>query len=209
MSKSTSKLFESETPKEMAENAMNLPETDGTETGEKTIDEVINSNPSPVSETADDIIDLNLSAIKKKRVRINKDPNRILELNISDLSITQRMSAAYERLMNYMDEVGKVLSDIPENDTDEEKEKEKLVEDKLKEIDDKMRKELDFIFDAPVSEVCDYGGSMYDPFEGMFRFEHIMDNISKLYETNLNDEFNKMRRRINTKTSKYTKKYHK
>lgn len=207
MSKSTSKLFESETPKEMAENAMNLPETDGTDAGEKTIDEVINSNPSPVSETADDVIELNLSAIKKKRVRINKDPNRILELNISDLSITQRMSEAYERLMKYMDEVGKVLSDIPENDTDEEKEK--LVEDKLKEIDDKMRKELDFIFDAPVSKVCDYGGSMYDPFEGMFRFEHIMDAISKLYETNLNDEFNKMRRRINTKTSKYTKKYHK
>ena len=56
----------------------------------------------------------------------------------------------------------------------------------------------------------DTGGSENEQFpEGMFRFEHIIDAITKLYETNLNSEFSKMRRRISTKTSKYTKKYHK
>ena len=78
----------------------------------------------------------------------------------------------------------------------------------IQDIDDKMREEIDFIFDAPVSKVCADGGSMYDPFEGMFRFEHIIDALSKLYETNLNSEFSKMKRRVSAKTSKYTKKYH-
>jgi hypothetical protein len=118
------------------------------------------------------------------------------------------MSSAYERLLKHMDNVGKVLASLPDDSDEMSKNKEKEISEQLDKIDMEMRKELDYIFDAPVSEVCGYGGSMYDPFDGMFRFEHIMDAITKLYETNLNNEFNSMRRRINAKTSKYTKKYH-
>ena len=67
----------------------------------------------PKSDEADDIQDLNLSAIKKKRFRINGDSNKILELNTSDLTITSRLSKSYERLTKYMDEVGKILSKLP------------------------------------------------------------------------------------------------
>ena len=62
MAKSTSKLVKDEEVK-MEEKVVNLPAQD------------------------DDIQDLNLSAIKKKRFRINGDSNKILELNTSDLSI--------------------------------------------------------------------------------------------------------------------------
>ena len=196
MAKSTSKLFQSEEPKPMKEEAMNLPEEKVEET-------------KKVEEKADDIVDLDISAIKKKRFRINGDPNKILELNTSDLNISTRLSASYEKLTKHMEEVGKILAEVPDGDDGElPAEKESLLLDKLHEIDKKMREEMDFIFDAPVSEVCSDGGSMYDPFEGMFRFEHIIDALSKLYENNLNSEFNKVRKRVNAKTSKYTKKYH-
>lgn len=197
MAKSTSKLFESETPKEMAEDAMNLP----AETG------LFNDNvvDMPVN---DEVVDINLSAIQKKRFRINGDNSKILELNTSDLGIVTRMSSAYERLVKYMEEVGKILADLPEDDSELSNGRDAEILKQLDAIDAEMRKELDYIFDAPVSEVCGYGGSMYDPLNGMFRYEHIMDALSKLYENNLNSEFNAMRKRINAKTSKYTKKYH-
>ena len=196
MAKSTSKLFKEENPEVMKEDAMNIPEEN-----EK---KVVNI---PVSNDDEEIVDLNLSAIKKKKFRINGDSNKILELNTSDLTITSRLSKAYERLTKYMDEVGKILSNLPDGE-DEMAEVEDTVNEQLKAIDDKMRKEIDFIFDAPVSSVCADSGSMYDPFEGMFRFEHIIDALSKLYESNLNSEFSKMKKRVSAKTSKYTKKYH-
>ena len=191
MAKSTSKLFKEEEPKEMQKDALNLPE-------EKKVPE----------EPVEDIQDINLSAIKKKRFRINGDPNKILELNTSDLGISSRLSSAYERLTKNMEEVGEILSGLPDDESELTDEKEEIIQEKLQEIDAKMKKEMDYIFDAPVSEICCDGGSMYDPFEGMFRFEHIIDALTKLYETNLNSEFSKMKRRVSAKTSKYTKKYH-
>lgn len=203
MAKSTSKLFESEVPKEMNEEAMNLP---AEETEKKELSEQVEEPEE--SEPVEEVQDINLSAIQKKRFRINGDKNRILELNTSDLSISSRLTVAYDKLTKCMDKVGKVLASLPDDEDEDSEEKEQAIAEQLKVIDDEMRKQLDYIFDAPVSEVCGYGGSMYDPFNGMFRFEHIIDAISKLYETNLNNEFSKMRKRVNAKTSKYTKKYH-
>jgi len=205
MSKSTSKLFQSEEPKEMQEDAMNLPE----EVKEEVKEEVIPKEQTSVINTphiTDDIQDVNISAIRKKRFRINGDSNKILELNTSDINITSRLSSAYERLTKHMEEVANILSSLPEDTIGEEQEK--LVRENLDKIDAEMRKEVDYIFDAPVSDICCDDGSMYDPFDGMFRFEHIIDAITKLYETNLNSEFSKMKRRVSAKTSKYTKKYH-
>ena len=105
MTKSTSKLFQSEDPKEMKEDAMNLPE-EKTETVEQ-VNEVLAQEKIPEEQTEvidtpasepEDIQDIDLSAIKKKRFRINGDSSKILELNTSDLSISSRLSAAYERL---------------------------------------------------------------------------------------------------------------
>lgn len=222
MAKSTSKLFQSEAPTPMKEDAMNVPEevkqlepikeAMAAEVKEMLAEEKIPEEQTEVIDTPasepEDIQDIDLSAIKKKRFRINGDSNKILELNTSDLNISSRLSLAYNRLTQYMDEVGTVLADVPDNDDELTSEQETLVEEKLQEIDLKMREEIDYIFDAPVSDVCADTGSMYDPFEGQFRFEHIIDALSKLYETNLNREFNMMKRKVAAKTSKYTKKYH-
>ena len=39
----------------------------------------------------DEIIDLNIDGIKKQRFRINGDPDSIIELNLSDLNIRERL----------------------------------------------------------------------------------------------------------------------
>ncbi len=209
MAKSTSKLFQSEEPKGLKEDALNLPE----EVKEKVVEETIPEEKTEVIETppvkGDDIVDIDLSATKRKRFRINGDSNKILELNTSDLNISSRLSSAYKRLTNYMEKVGQTLSEIPDDESEVTEEQEEAIRKELDTIDAKMKEEVDYIFDAPVSDICSDGGSMYDPFEGKFRFEHIIEALAKLYDTNISSEFAKMRKRIDVKTSKYTKKYHK
>ena len=76
---------------------------------------------------------------------------------------------------------------------------------KLTEIDTQMRDAIDYIFQSNVSEVCGSEGSMYDPIDGVFRYEHIIETLAKLYETNLDSEFKKMQDRLKKRTAKYTK----
>lgn len=148
-------------------------------------------------------VDIDLSPIRKKRFRINGDNDRILELNVSDLNIFVRLNEAYPKLDTLAHEAVEKLPDF-DNETDDKETLDKISK-VLKEIDDEMRRLIDFIFDAPVSKVCAPDGSMYDPFNGKLRFEHIMDTISALYENNLNAEVKKMTQRVNKHTAKYTK----
>ena len=208
MAKSTSKLFESEEPKEMKEDAMNLPEEVKEDVKKETIPEeqteVVTTPP-----VSDGIVDVDISSIRRKRFRINGDSSKIIELNTSDMNISTRLQDAYNKLQKHMEKVGDILSDIPdEKDAELTEEQQENIKSSLHDIDVAMKKEVDYIFDAPVSDACCDGGSMYDPFEGMFRYEHIIEALLKLYERNLENEFAKMRRRVSAKTSKYTKKYH-
>lgn len=189
--KSTSKLFEDEVKTDVTEESMNVPVTDEKETETK-------------AETpADDIQDIDLSVIQKKRFRINGDNSKILELNTSDMRIASRLKEAYPRLNTLMDEVADEFNSIPD-DVDDEETLTKVA-DAVDKIDGKMREEIDYIFDANVSEVCGSDGSMWDPIDGMFRYEHIIDKLAKLYENNLDKEFADMKRRVETKAGKYVK----
>lgn len=144
----------------------------------------------------DGIIDLDLSAIKKKKFRINGDNDKILALNTSDMHILARLEEVYPKLDKLQEKVGKI-SDTNSADSDPDG-----ITITLRDVDNEMRELIDFVFDSNVSEVCASEGSMYDPIDGMFRFEYIMDALMKLYDTNLTLEFNKMKSRIN----KYAKK---
>lgn len=139
--------------------------------------------------TDDKIIDLNLDGIQKQKFRINGDDNAILELNTSDLGIADRLEKGYKVLV---EETKKIAEADDENLT-------KV----LAEADKVMREQLDYIFDSNVSEVCGKGGSMYDPVNGSFRFEHIINGLTKLYSDNLNNEYQKMKDRIQKHTGKY------
>ena len=193
--KSTSKLFQEETAEVKEEE---ITESEATE--EEVTEEATEEEETTEKVVEDDIQDIDLSVIKKQRFRINGDNSKILELNVSDMRIATRLKEAYPRLNALMDSISDKfsnISDVSDEDTLTQ------VGEAVDEIDKKMREEIDYIFDANVSEICGADGSMWDPIEGSFRYEHIIDNLSKLYENNLDKEFMEMKRRVETKTGKY------
>ena len=131
------------------------------------------------------IIDINIDGVQKSKFRINGDNDSIIELNTSDMNIYDRLQEGYSRLQ-------KSVKDIMGLDIDEE-----TLSPTLKKIDKEMRDAVDYIFDSNVSDVCCKGGTMIDPIDGGYRFEKIIDSLTKLYADNLNSEYNKMRNRVN------------
>lgn len=172
------------------------------------VDETSIEKEKVVEQTANDVPattfdgDIDLSATRKKRFRIDGDNNRYLELNTSDMTILNRLDNLYPRLQKLSEDAA--IKQLEKEETDSEKALSKISQALIK-IDVEMRQILDEIFDSNVSEMCAPSGSMFDPFNGTFRFEHIIDVITKLYENNLNSEFKKMSAKMKKRTSKYTK----
>lgn len=159
--------------------------------------------------TVNDVIDIDLGVISKKRFRFGKDDNRILELNTSDMNIIQRISEVYPKLTALQEKAGKLMEGI---DTDDKEDTTAILNDvsiiaqRLKEVDTEMRALIDYMFDANVSEVTAPDGSMYDPFNGSFRFEHIITILMKQYEDNLQSEYKKMENQLKKHTDKYIRR---
>lgn len=149
----------------------------------KSVDNTVNSG----------VVDLKIDGIKKTAFRINGDNNSILELNLSDLNLADRLKTGFDKIQEELTRISK-LSD----DADATAE--------LKKADKIMREQLDYIFDSNVSEVCGKGGSMYDVKDGSYRFEHILTALIKLYDKNINAEYEKMKKRIQKHTTKYVPK---
>lgn len=151
-----------------------------------------------------DIVDINLSAIRKKRFRIDGDDNRILELNTSDLGVLSRIKEAYPKLQELNE---RAIQDWPNSDADHVGEEDyEAVVNVLKGIDTEMRQLIDYIFNSNVSEVCAPDGTMYDPIDGQFRFEHIINCLVALYENNIDLEVKQISNRVKKYTDKYTGK---
>ena len=150
----------------------------------------------------DDVVDIDLSVTKKKRFRIDGDNSRILYLNTSDFGIVTRLKDAYPKLSALAAKMHEDEFEISDDDTEYEK------LDKagtfIDNIDKKMRAEVDFIFNSNVSEVCAPDGTMYDLFNGKFRFEHIIDKLATLYGQQVRKEYSLMSARMKKHTSKYT-----
>lgn len=182
------------TEPEMAEN--NVVEYENTALEEKV------ENTPEETKTVEFDGDIDLSATRKKRFRIDGDNNRYLELNTSDMSIITRLDNLYPKLQKLSQDAA--VKQLDKEETDEDKTLSKISQ-ALTKIDVQMRQILDEIFDSNVSEVCAPAGSMFDPFNGTFRFEHIIDVLTRLYENNLNEEYKKMNVRMKKRTAKYTK----
>lgn len=145
---------------------------------------------------SNNIIDIDLSVTRKKRFRIDGDDNRVIELNTSDMTILNRLDEADRQLRELADKANFELADVEDENRDIVKE--------LLATDKQMREIIDYLFDAPVSDVCAPDGSMYDPFNGKYRFEHIMEALFVQYENNIAEEIKKMRKNVQKHTSKYT-----
>lgn len=156
-----------------------------------------------------EIIDLDLSVTKKKKFRFDKDDNRVVAVNTSDMNLMQRVNVAYPKLQALQDKASKLTEGLSINEDSSEA---NTIEDiatmagRLAEVDAEMRDLIDYMFDAPVSEAAAPTGSMYDPFGGSFRYEHIIAIMMKQYEDNLQSEFKQMERQLKKHTDKYTRR---
>ena len=148
----------------------------------------------------EEIQDIKLNFASKKKFRIDNDSSRILEIDTSDLSVLTRLQEYYPKLKELEQEVAELSKDI---DSDDEATISKMGKG-LAKVDSKMRNYIDTIFDANVSATCAPSGSMYDPINGQFRYEHIISLISGLYEKSLAAETKKLKARISKHTQKYT-----
>lgn len=152
--------------------------------------------------------ELDLSLSKRKRFRIDGDDFRVLELNTSDLNLITRLRSAYPQLKDIAQNAFKDLPDAvieDENYDFMEDEATSKLSEALQDADTKMRSLLDYIFDSNVSELCAPHGSMFDPINGKLRFEHIIDTLAPLYETDISTEMNKVTANVSKHTAKYTK----
>lgn len=152
--------------------------------------------------------ELDLSLSSRKRFRIDGDDSRVLELNTSDLNLITRLRSAYPQLKDIAQNAFKDLPDAvieDENYDFMEDEATSKLSEALQDADTKMRTLLDYIFDSNVSELCAPHGSMFDPVNGKLRFEHIIDTLAPLYETDISTEMNKVTANVSKHTAKYTK----
>ena len=174
------------------------------DTIKKVQDETEQTVPETSVKTEPDVVDVDLGFVEKRKFRICGDYNRMLELNVSDLNIASRLKTGYPKLKELLGEAQKKIAEIPDDLEDEELLGK--IADALADIDKEMRKVIDYIFDTNASEVCAPSGNMYDPVNGQFRFERIIEKLSALYTNGLDEEFRKIKNRVEEKTSKYTKK---
>lgn len=148
-----------------------------------------------------DVIDIKL-AIEKKKIRIDGDDSRIIELDTADLTILERLQKVYPRL----NELGMKGFDIDDSAEDSTPESIGKLTDALKAIDKEMREIIDFIFDAKIADICVPTGALYNMHNGEFQFERILDALFGLYADDIQKEFGKMSDRMKAHTSKYTGK---
>ena len=143
---------------------------------------------------------IDLSMTNRQKFSINNDPNRVIYLNLSDMNIAVRLEKCYPELLKVLETIQKALAEVP--DTDEGLSELTVI---LTDSDTKMRAIMDELFDAEVSKACAPEGTMYDLFNGSFRFQHILEALIKQYTVNLDNELATLKE----KTNKYVKKYHK
>lgn len=149
-----------------------------------------------------EFVDLNLAPIRKRKIRIDGDQNRILELDTTDIGVAMRLSEFYPKL----EELQKQFNELEVKYDEEGNMTDESFDDMgkaIKEIDTKMRQYMDEIFNGNVSEMCAPSGNMFDPINGSFRFEYIIDALSKLYEDEIARNLEERKENISKHTAKY------
>lgn len=153
------------------------------------------------------VINLDLSETARTKIWINGNPEKVLELNLTDLNIVTRAKDAKAKLDELQAEAMELASaEVPdsiESEEDEQKVDEAI--EKFRSIDKKMRDLVDSIFDFGVCDVCCDGGSMYDPIGGQYRYDYIIDKLMNLYGDQWQKEKKLREQNISKHTAKYTK----
>lgn len=142
---------------------------------------------------------LDLSNLGKTEITVKDgDKTSSLYLNLSDMNLVARFQEKHEQL----EQIGVKASEL--DTTSDNVDGVLSMGKSIKELDTELRGILDYIFDAPVSEVCMPFGSAFDMINGQLRYEHILDGLMSLYSDSINNETAKLKK-LQKHTSKYVK----
>ena len=155
-----------------------------------------------IQDMESDVIDVQIDALQRQKVRVNGDDSKIIEIMPNDLNVSTRMIKSYRELNSMMERVQQELGNLPDNADDFQDEDYDSIMKTLDEINESMKQKIDYIFDYPVSDVLLQGASLWSPKNGVFMYEHIIEELAKLYNNNLSEEFKKMRNNVNKAVSK-------
>lgn len=170
----------------------------------------VEETAKPVMENAPEIpknvINLDMQDATRSTIWVNGDCTKVLKLNLTDLGIVERYNEVYPKLDDLQNEISNMLDELkPEEATDSDELN--SIAQNFKSVNSKMKEYVDYIFDYTVCDVCCDGGSMYDVVaNGQYRFEYIIEKLSKLYGDAFNTKHKAMQDRLKSHTSKYTKK---
>ena len=155
--------------------------------------------------TMNQAVDFDLSLSKKKRIRIDGDDNRVIELNTSDMGIIERI----DNLADKMNELSTEYIDTKFDDNLDEREETKEIISRIKGIDSKMREIVDDLFQSKISDICVPDGTMFDMFNGQFMYEILIEKLLTLYADRIGEETQKTLTRMRKYTDKYIPQDHK
>lgn len=152
-------------------------------------------------------IDLNISfdKLRKKRISIDGDINRVIELDLADMHTLTRWAEKEKALENLAKRAQEFLS---AQSTAKEEGKDALPKwaRKLRSLDNEMRKILNEVFDCPnFSDMVCPSGCMYDIFNGVPRYSILVSDILELYVKNIQEQIKDTDEEISEVTSEYIK----
>lgn len=153
-----------------------------------------------------DTIELKVRGASRKRFAIDGDPNNVIELNTSDIGILDRIHTYLPKLEEIEKRAMEIKADNLISDDGFNTENTQKFLDELNDCNTKMQEYIDAIFNATVAKACSAGGTMYDPVEGEPRYMVIIADLSAVYQNDLAAEVQKINKRRQAHTKKYTKK---
>lgn len=160
-----------------------------------------------INKTQDDIIDIQIKGIGKKRIRVNGDNSKIITINPNDTKVLERLTTGYPKYMEWHNEYIKTLEKKEAISDTSTLEYWKEIAEVLSTIDNKLRELINYIFNVDISSVLDDDGSMCDVLEtGETRFDTILFEFLQFYGDNIANNFKKMKERSQSHTDKYVKK---
>lgn len=149
-------------------------------------------------------ISLNIS--ERKEYTINGSADKVIKLNPNDMRIVGRLDEVLPQLNEAEEKYRNLFNADDKEDTQTSLSN---FSKSLLEIDKDIREIINYLFDYDVCSVCADGGSMLDLQDGEYRFSVIITTLLSLYTDTITEETNKMIKKMQKYTDKYTAQDHK
>ena len=162
---------------------------------------------------AETIQNINLNLSTKKKFTLDGDPNRVIELDISDINIIDRATTAFRNIEKLQaDWESLPIPKNPNNEDDGETLNDTVstIEDfntQFAEIENKLKQELNYMFDSDIAGTIFEANSPFSMVNGKFKFQQVVDVLMSLYENQIQSDVKKLnRQKVVNKTQRYIKK---